>query len=307
MTIITTFYRRSYVHTNRKKKGMCQTIFNYNQLKPDDLKEIILGVGIDAVDGAEFHGKWPRGGKKDLFEVTPKYWMEEVPLFNRSTGLGTYRERTKKLRETLEEMGVKKDFILANNEFGLNPVDPSVYSGFNRYTLSLVNIEFALEMFKSGLDMMAFWDNVGDEFAGECMLMDKDNGYRMNPVHFGLEMLWRSVGMKMLEMTTSANRLHGFCATHGGKKTICYLLNKYETEQTFMFRGDTKRFTPWDTELLIETLVDPEGALDTQDPQAHWGKVLIDNKTLKLKSWQEEKFTHTVPALSFVTLTFIKP
>ena len=114
------------------------------------MKEIIAGVGVDAVDGAEFHGKWPRGGKEDLFEVTPKYWMEEVPLFNRSKGLGTYRERTKKLRETLEEMGVKKDFILANNEFGLNPVDPSVYSGFNRYTLSLVNLEFALEMFKSG-------------------------------------------------------------------------------------------------------------------------------------------------------------
>ena len=51
----------------------------------------------------------------------------------------------------------------------------------------MVNIELALEMFKSGLDMMALWDNVGNGgFSAEVMLMDKKEGYRMNPVHFGL-------------------------------------------------------------------------------------------------------------------------
>ena len=35
------------------------------------------------------------------------------------------------------------------------------------------------------------------------MLMDKQYDNRMNPVHFGLEMLWKSVGMVMLEMITS--------------------------------------------------------------------------------------------------------
>ena len=58
-------------------------------------------------------------------------------------------------------------------------------------------------MFKSGLDSMALWDSVGREFKGKTMLMDKQYDNRMNPVHFGLEMLWKSVGMDMLEMYTS--------------------------------------------------------------------------------------------------------
>ena len=50
-------------------------------------------------------------------------------------------------------------------------------------------------MFKSGLDMMALWDNVGNGgFSAEVMLMDKKEGYRMNPVHFGLGLthFWKS-------------------------------------------------------------------------------------------------------------------
>ena len=73
-------------------------------------------------------------------------------------------------------MGVKKKFIIANNEFGLNPKEV-LYPGFQRYTLSLVNLELALEMFISGLDMMALWDNVGaKDFNGKTMLMDKSQG-----------------------------------------------------------------------------------------------------------------------------------
>merc|ERR1719273_1069927 len=44
-----------------------KTIFNCNFLNPKVLKKIVNGIGIDAVDGAEFHGKWPSGGK----DVTP--------------------------------------------------------------------------------------------------------------------------------------------------------------------------------------------------------------------------------------------
>ena len=224
--------------------------------------------------------------------------MNEVPLFDHEhPELGSFRKRTHDMRKKLEDMGVKKDFMLANNEFGLNwhfksypgfnrytlslidleqdqekfksglvqmalwdivekgflgkpmlmdslsdnrmklvlfelempqkffgialPLDPfstypirqttiwsdlaflKSFSQFNRYTLSLINLELGLEMFKSGLDSMALWDSVGREFKGKTMLMDKQYDNRMNPVHFGLEMLWKSVGMDMLEMFTS--------------------------------------------------------------------------------------------------------
>ena len=140
--------------------------------------------------------------------------MNEVPLFNHEMEwLGSFRKRNLEMRKKLEDMGVKKDFMLANNEFGLNWNWRS-YPGFNRYTLSLINLEQGLEMFKSGMDSMALWNSLGWGFMGKTMLMDHQYGNRMNPVYFGLEMLWQSVGWEMLEMTTPEKRLHGFCATN---------------------------------------------------------------------------------------------
>ena len=259
-----------------------KTIFNANFLNPKALKTIVGSIGIDWVDGAEFHGKWPSGGN-DVEPAILNDWLKEVPLVNHMYNYN-YRERTKELRDTLKDMGVTKDFILASNEFGLNN-KRSLYPGFTRYTLSLINLELAMEMFKSGLDMMAFWDNVGDRgFTRETMLMDKSEGYRMNPVHFGLEILWRSVEMEMFQMDTSDYRLHGFCAKDA-KKQICYLLNKNETEQKIRFNKKYPKKTKVDVEVLV----------DTED---HWGQVLTDNRNMKCGY-----FNYIIPALSFTTLT----
>merc|ERR1712059_91993 len=139
---------------------------------------------------------------------------------------------------------------------------------------------------------MALWDNVGDsKFTGKTMLMDKSQGYRMNPVHYGLEMLWRSIGMEMLHMDTSAYRLHGFCArpvnsTSEASTQTCYVLNKYEDERTIKMKN---RYAEG-SKVVVEVLV------DTDD---HWGKVL--NETIV---WKDEYFSYPVPALSFVAMTF---
>lgn len=219
------------------------------------------------------------------------------------------------MRKKLEDMGVKKDFMLANNEFGLNWHFKS-YPGFNRYTLSLINVEQGLEMFKSGLDSMALWDSVGREFKGKAMLMDKQYDNRMNPVHFGLEMLWKSVGMDMLEMYTSEKRLHGFCATNWDKEMICYILNKYNANKTVEFSGHWTRvlwlmenagFNKSNAKVTIETLHDPEGPLNTEEGKGwfeqwdgHWGEVMKETKNLNL----DKEFTHTIPPLSFVSFRF---
>ena len=150
-----------------------------------------------------------------------------MPLFDHEfPELGNFRKRTLDMRKKLEDMGVKKDFMLANNEFGLNWNWRS-YPGFNRYTLSLINLEQGLEMFKSGLDSMTLWDSIGWGFMGKTMLMDTQYDNRMNPVYFGLEMLWQSVGWDMLEMTTSERRLHGFCATN-------WKLGEYSCQNFFL-------------------------------------------------------------------------
>ena len=58
-----------------------KTIFNCNYLNPSALKSILEGIGSEWVDGAEFHGKWPSGGKSAP-TTSLKQWMEEVPLRN---------------------------------------------------------------------------------------------------------------------------------------------------------------------------------------------------------------------------------
>ena len=112
----------------------------------------------------------------------------------------------------------------------------------------------------------------------------------MNPVHYGLEMLWRSVGMEMLEMKTSAYRLHGFCArsksTHKPTTQICYVLNKYKVERKIRIKNPYKKGTKVDVEVLV----------DTND---HWGKV-----EKKSRIMQGRFFNFPVPGFSFVTMTF---
>ena len=109
-----------------------KTIFNLNTLSSSTLKSIVNSIGIDVIDGAEFHGKWPAGGKK-AEPVSLEDWMKEVPLIDHKPGINrNYRVRTKEMRETLQEMGVTKKFFLANNEWGLNTNKAIYPTGFDR-------------------------------------------------------------------------------------------------------------------------------------------------------------------------------
>ena len=65
----------------------------------------------------------------------------------------------------------------------------------------------------------------------------------MNPVHFGLEMLFRSVGMEMVKLETSEEfyRLHGFCARTDSKQVnletkvyLIWALKKVESNKLFI-------------------------------------------------------------------------
>ena len=205
---------KKHAETIKSVDSTAKTIFNVNYLNAGLLEKIIkggwipgvkdklTGIGIENVDGAEYHNKWPgfcafndtlknngEPQKHEYCEVTPWEWMNEVPLFDHEhPELGSFRKRTNDMRKKLEDMGVKKDFMLANNEFGLNWHFKS-YPGFNRYTLSLINLEQDQEMFKTGLVPMAMWDIVEKGFLSKPTLMESPSGNRMQLVLFELEML----------------------------------------------------------------------------------------------------------------------
>ena len=63
---------RKHALAIKKVDPTIKTIFNCNHLNSKSLKKIVKQIGIDAVDGAEFHGKWPAGGIRLIFiKISP--------------------------------------------------------------------------------------------------------------------------------------------------------------------------------------------------------------------------------------------
>ena len=95
------------------------------------------------------------------------------------------------------------------------------------------------------------------------MLMDSTAAYRMNPMHFGLELLARATNSTMRTVTTSTSRVHGFAAKDGDQNTIrLYLMNKLEQDQPVHIALPT-------TEAHVDSTT-IESMVDTDD---HWGKI----------------------------------
>jgi hypothetical protein len=247
------------------------------------------------MDGAEFHGKWPHGGKvTTVFSVDD--WLSEVPLVEHKTKQ-TWREKVTGLRAAAKAAG-RADLLLANNEYGLGK-PPSFGSDFDRFTKSMVVVEFALEMHVGGYDMASFWDNSdgGHIDHADQMLLDTQAGYRMNPMHFGLEMLARAGGTNeahaMVVMNTTEVRVHGFAAIGkaGGKdEVLCYLINKNKLPRTIEIKlaGTSASAT-----------ATAESMVDTND---HWG-AMTPPAPLKCSAGGAS-CAATLPPLSFTLISY---
>ena len=90
---------------------------------------------------------------------------------------------------------------------------------------------------------------------------------------------------------------------------ICYLLNKYNAEKTVEFTGEGTGFALHKANVIIETLHDPDDPLNAEEGKSwfeqwkgHWGEVKRETKNLNLD--EVNKFTHTIPPLSFVSFKF---
>eukprot|EP00040_Diaphanoeca_grandis_P031659 m.189837 g.189837 ORF g.189837 m.189837 type:complete len:476 (-) comp32388_c2_seq2:159-1586(-) len=276
---------REHALAMKKLDPTMKIFFNDNGLNPNALEKFLKVVGT-AIDGGEFHGKWPQGGSAGTSHTYTE-WLSEVPLIEHKSG-ETWRHKIQALRNTTKQLG-RPDFLLANNEYGLGK--PNVLVGFTRFTKSLVVTEFALEMYLSGYDVAAFWDNGdgGNLDHNDQMLISTEHDYRFNPMHFGLEFLARSANQKMLTMTTSEDRVHGFAAYDKSVNAVlCYLINKYETNMTV------------DISLALHPAKTPasataEAMVDTLD---HWGAVVLVDVVC-----QQSACAVVLPNASFTVLT----
>jgi len=275
----------------KKVDPTMKVFWNNNNMGPNNLQDFLNSTG-DVMDGAEFHGKWPYGGKPKLKAFTVQDWMAEVPLIEHKSN-ETWRDKLKNLRAAARAAG-RPELLLANNEFGLGKPS-SAFSdedgAWNKYLKSLVAVEFALEMYISGYDIAVFWDNGdgGSKDHRDHMLMDTSEGYRFNPMHFGFEMLALSTNASMLEMSTSIKTVHGFAALTEQQELLVYLINK----QNQKVQSKISLPATASSKQSLSSLV------DTDD---HWGQV--EATTAKYCSNNDSNTACVVelPAMSFSLL-----
>ena len=269
-----------------------KAFWNDNDIQPSDLRAFLKATG-SLMDGAEFHGKWPYGGTPKGFPpASLKQFLNEVPLLEHKSGQ-SWREKIANLRDAAVAAG-RPEFLLANNEYGLGKPELFMDPGFTRYTRGLIIVELALEMYASGYDIAAFWDN-GDGQTTETkpwgeghMLLDTSAGFRMNPMVFGLNLLAKSTGACMLPLSTSANRVHGFAARSNSSASGAveyFLINKFQAAMPVEIH---------DVTATVSTL---ESMIDTDD---HWGTIATTSNVTCSKSASVCSFV--LPPLSFTRI-----
>ena len=301
----------AHARAMRAADPSCKIFWNDNGVNPASLTKFLAATG-DALDGVEFHGKWPYGGTppgKGAFSWAQ--YLEEVPLVEHKSGQ-TWRAKIAGLRAAAAAAG-RPELLLANNEYGLGK--PAVLSNFSRFGKGLVVAEFALEMYVGGYDMAAFWDN-GDGCAAttglgcdhaDQMLMDSGEGYRMNPMALGMGLLARCTGSGMRAVETNCSRVHGFAARNdtttgsGGDDLTAplrlYLINKLEQDQlvTVSLPASGRAQSAY-----AYATPKQESMVDTED---HWGTIEIDGGGATCDAGGRS-CSAVLPAASLTLLTF---
>jgi len=249
-----------------------------------------LDIAGEYADGVEFHGKWPYGGIKFNHNVTLADWQQQFPFVDEKRG--SYSDRALALRAYAKQLGYP-NLMFANNEYGLAHKKDR-YIGFNRFDFGLVAIEFLQDLYIGKFDMAAFWSNVSannnerPDSEGQT-LIDTALGNRLNPVHFGFELLSSAQGKKLVKIEQGDPGGYGFAALSDDTLEI-FLLNKTNVSSKINIKieGDKK--------------INSEGKIVSMiDTTDHWGALKKDSIQL-----QDRFLKVSLPALSYskIVLSF---
>lgn len=222
-----------------------------------------LQVAGDHADGVEFHGKWPYGDGTIKETLTVADWQKHYPfsVYRR----GQFSEKAMALRGHAAKLGYP-DLMFANNEYGLSQFKRERFIGFDRYIYGLVAIEYLQDLFIGRFDMAAYWPNVpaGKTLGGrrdDRSLINTEHGYRLNPFHFGLEMLSSAQGKRLIRIEGGGPDGYGFGAFSGDQLEV-FLLNKTDSASFVELR------------IAGRQSIGPGGVImslvDTPD---HWGEI----------------------------------
>ncbi|WP_136808917.1 hypothetical protein [Desulfosediminicola flagellatus] len=261
--------------------------WNDNHITPKRLENFLRIAGIYA-DGVEFHTKWPFGGKRRNYSVDVNYWQNQYPI--QTDPHGSFSKRAELLRATAVSMGYPK-FKVANNEYGLAQFVRDPFIDYNRYIYSLVAIEILQDLFIGRFETSSFWSNVPANRKGgtdreQKRLIDTKNGNRMNPIHYGFELISVAQGMKLIQIEGGSISAYGFGAINE-KELHIFLLNKTGKPNSLILNIHEPE--------KINHISSAKSLVDTKD---HWGTI-IDIPAF----FKEKQINATLPPLSFTRIT----
>jgi hypothetical protein len=262
--------------------------WNDNAVTKARLRKFLAVAGRYA-DGVEFHGKWPYGDGKLTRRVSVAKWQQHFPFSVEKRG--RYSEKAMELRRYAAELGYP-NLMFANNEYGLAQFTKERFIDFDRYDYALVAIEFLQDLFIGQFDMAAFYSNVlADRPRGgaraERRLINTDFGNRLNPFHFGLEMLSSAQGKSLIRIEGGGPDGYGFGAFSDDQLEL-FLLNKSSSDNSVSlnvlghakFRPSGRMFSLVDTVdhwgELVETTFDTNGSsINVILPSLSYSKIVL--------------------------------
>ena len=94
------------------------------------------------------------------------------------------------------------------------------------------------------------------------MLLETKAAFRMNPMHFGFEMLAEAQNRSLHKVNTSADRVHGFATSASTGTLQLFLINKFDAVQKVRIS-------------LAPVGAVPEEQTSLVDTPDHWGTVTV--------------------------------
>ncbi len=242
-----------------------------------------LAIAGEYADGVEFHGKWWFGEQVPGRQTRLTDWQKQYPFGTEKWG--RFSERALQLRRHARALGYP-DLMIANNEYGLAPFSKDRFVGFDQYTFGLVLIEFLQDLFVGQFDMAALWTNVPERPSGSgkagLRLINTDAGNRLNPVHFGFELLSSAQDKRLVRTEGGGPSGYGFAVLSDNQLQV-FLLNKSGASQEI------------DVRITGKTLIGADGVISSMvDTADNWGR--LNKATIRAES---QSFKAVLPPLSY--------
>jgi hypothetical protein len=257
----------------KKEDPSAKLIWNDNAINSKRLKRF-LSIAGKYVDGVEFHGKWPSGDRAPDSKVFLRDWQAQYPIYENKRG--TYSYRIASLKKVAIEEGFP-NLLFANNEYGISPISRDQFVGFNRFHFSLVVLDILTDLFVGQFDMAAFWSNVPASKADTDgrKLMDFSDGLRLNPMHFGFEMLASAQGKRLLSTKGGSASASGFAIQNGADVEV-FLMNKSDRPNDLEIQLSGTRGSPASASLTtLHDTPDHWGAVSTHDASVTGNRVVV--------------------------------